>query len=458
MIEKPNGQWPSNSLPDPLVPPEVNLRDFPYMPLECGRLRRSKQWLVAKRRPEIGFYSINLWTAAWHEVPAGSIEDDDDVLADAAMCAPEKWDAVKAEVMRGWVKCSDGRLYHPVVCEKAAEAFECKKRQRARTAAVLGKAHVWFVDWPEGCKDANDMLLSDGREALCELVTNGALEWPVRGLYRLSQLPEVAAVTTWDPGFPEWGNRVKLAPRMLSVVTGFPGHGKSQFFTQLWFQIVRHYDLKIMVASFETAPKPHMRRQLRTLISGALERNMSDTQRFEADRWINAHYLFALDGIGDDTEVPTFDWLLEKAEYAVIRYGVKIIQLDPWNRLESGQNHGETTTAYIGRCLRALHNFARQMGVHVQVIGHPAKQLRADRKDPPDIDDMSDSQHWRNMPDQGFVIHRPKIFEDGQRQTEAVLYHKKARFEELGYEANWVSITASRKAAMSRPITKVWRA
>jgi twinkle protein len=91
-------------------------------------------------------------------------------------------------------------------------------------------------------------------------------------------------------------------------------------------------------------------------------------------------------------------------------------------------------TAYIGRCLRALHNFARQMGVHVQVIGHPAKQLRADRKDPLDIDDMSDSQHWRNMPDQGFVIHRPKIFEDGQRKTEAVLYHKKARFEELGYE------------------------
>jgi twinkle protein len=49
---------------------------------------------------------------------------------------------------------------------------------------------------------------------------------------------------------------------------------------------------------------------------------------------------------------------------------------------------------------------------------------------------MADSQHWRNMPDQGFVIHRPSIFDDGQRKTEAVLYHKKARFEELGYECN----------------------
>ena len=37
------------------------------------------------------------------------------------------------------------------------------------------------------------------------------------------------------------------------------------------------------------------------------------------------------------------------------------------------------------------------------------------------------------MPDQGFVIHRPVIFEKGNRKTEAVLYQKKARFEELGY-------------------------
>jgi twinkle protein len=69
-----------------------------------------------------------------------------------------------------------------------------------------------------------------------------------------------------------------------------------------------------MVASFETAPKPHIRRQLRTLYSGTLECHMSDAQRFEADRWIDAHYLFALDGIGGDLEAPTFDWLLEKAE------------------------------------------------------------------------------------------------------------------------------------------------
>lgn len=115
----------STDLPSPLVPPEVDLRDFLFIPVEIARLRRSKAWLFAKRKPEIGFYMINLWMAAWHERPAASLEDDD-VLADLAMCDPGKWPEVREMVLRGWVKCSDGRLYHPVVAEKALDAWAKK--------------------------------------------------------------------------------------------------------------------------------------------------------------------------------------------------------------------------------------------------------------------------------------------------------------------------------------------
>lgn len=93
------------------------------MPLDVNRLRRSKTWLVSKRMPELAFYVVNLWTASWHEVPAASIEDDDDVLADFAMCDPKRWKKIKVEALRGWIKCSDGRLYHPVVAEKAIDSW-----------------------------------------------------------------------------------------------------------------------------------------------------------------------------------------------------------------------------------------------------------------------------------------------------------------------------------------------
>lgn len=112
-------------LPPP-VPADADLTDFKFMPLEVARLRRSKAWLICKRRPELAFYMLNLWTASWHERPAGSLEDDDDVLADAAMCSPEKWPKVRKEALRGWTKAADGRLYHPVVAEKVNDSWHGK--------------------------------------------------------------------------------------------------------------------------------------------------------------------------------------------------------------------------------------------------------------------------------------------------------------------------------------------
>jgi uncharacterized protein YdaU (DUF1376 family) len=113
----------------------VDVRCLPYMPLQIERLRRSKAWLRCKRRPEMAFYLMNLWMRAWHEVPSGSIEADDDVLADAAMCDPEAWTAIKAEVLCGW-ELRDGRYHHPVVEEIAADAETKLRSNRRRTESA----------------------------------------------------------------------------------------------------------------------------------------------------------------------------------------------------------------------------------------------------------------------------------------------------------------------------------
>lgn len=113
----------------------IDVRCLPYMPLHIERLRRSKAWLRCKRRPELAFYLMNLWMRAWHEVPAGSIEADDDVLADAAMCSPEDWERIKADVLHGWEQ-HDGRWHHHVVTELAADGMEKVEASRRRTEAA----------------------------------------------------------------------------------------------------------------------------------------------------------------------------------------------------------------------------------------------------------------------------------------------------------------------------------
>lgn len=294
---------------------------------------------------------------------------------------------------------------------------------------ILGAARFHFVEWPDGIKDANEMLLKDGAQALRELVWDGALPWPAMGLYRLSELPEPPQLVLWRAGFPEWESKLCLAPRTMSVVTGHPGHGKTALWTQIWQSVVDKYGVVFCGASFETRPKPHIRRQLRTLLMGDLEYNLSDEDKRSADNWINDRYLFLV----HPENRPTLEWFLEMAEIAVIRHNARIIQVDPWNRLEGSRSSSENETDYIGRCLRALHTFSVDMNCHVQILAHPSKMDGNRRGSPPQLEDIAGSKNWENMVDQGFCVHRPKMFERGEIKTKTVLYHRKARFSELGH-------------------------
>jgi hypothetical protein len=123
----------------PLTPADCDLRHFKGMTIEIERLQRSKAWRICADRPELGFYMINLWLASWHEVPAASLPDDDEDLAAFARCKAERWPDVRGDVLRGWVKCSDGRLYHPIVAEVALKVL-AKSREGARKAKKRWKS------------------------------------------------------------------------------------------------------------------------------------------------------------------------------------------------------------------------------------------------------------------------------------------------------------------------------
>lgn len=132
--------------PDPLVSPEVDLSNFPFMPLEVQRLLRSEFYLTAMEEDaRVAAASVNLWASSWHEKPAASLPNSDVLLARAAALSLSVWREVKARVMAEWTLCSDGRWYHRVVAEKAIEAWnekcdyarrraEFSARQRARIA------------------------------------------------------------------------------------------------------------------------------------------------------------------------------------------------------------------------------------------------------------------------------------------------------------------------------------
>lgn len=117
----------------PLTPPDCDLQDFPFMPLHVARLRDSD--LAAESHPEACWYAVMLWSASWHQIPAGSLPDNETILA--RLCGLGRdlktFRKHRADAMRGFVLCDDGRLYHPVVAEQAIAAWDSKRQQRWRS-------------------------------------------------------------------------------------------------------------------------------------------------------------------------------------------------------------------------------------------------------------------------------------------------------------------------------------
>ncbi len=126
----------------PLTPPEADLRDYTWMKLDVVRLRDSD--LAGLAHAEAFRCAMLLFAAAYHQLPAGSLPNDEASLCKLAGYGRDMKTFRHARAnggMRGWQVASDGRLYHKVVAEKVCEAWAGKLEQRQRTeAARLARA------------------------------------------------------------------------------------------------------------------------------------------------------------------------------------------------------------------------------------------------------------------------------------------------------------------------------
>ena len=121
--------------PDPLTPEDCDLRDFPGMQIDIGRLFGSE--FHAKCDDSSWRAGVTLWLKSFHQVPAGSLPDDEISLCRHAELGRDLklWAKLRANALRGWERATDGRLYHRVVAEKVLEAWLHKLNQRLSSGA-----------------------------------------------------------------------------------------------------------------------------------------------------------------------------------------------------------------------------------------------------------------------------------------------------------------------------------
>lgn len=296
------------------------------------------------------------------------------------------------------------------------------KRLAAELVRRLSASRCLFVTYPPDCKDLNDVVQQHGPETVTA-VLNAAKPYPVRGLYKLSEYPEVGAVPTLSTGWWTVDRHVKLFAGEFMVVTGIPSHGKSTWVLNLLSNMASLHDWRTAIFSPEMPTVPHLRDKLRRIKSGTSKFNPHIDAFIE-----NAFTFIDTDPTGRDDIDFDLDWIIDKATDAVMRDGIRCLLIDPWNEIEHAKRRDETMTEYIGSAIRKLKRFARLYEVAVIVVAHPTKDVAKEGKPRPvNLYDIEGSAHWFNKCDHGIVISRPD-----QHANESVINVAKVRFEETG--------------------------
>jgi twinkle protein len=129
----------------------------------------------------------------------------------------------------------------------------------------FGTERCYRVRWPDQgdalCKDANETLIAHGAEVVRECI-EAAEPYPIRGYHpwnvqlmldRKLRGIERAIGTGWA-GLDQY---MTIAPGQLTVVTGIPNHGKSEFVDALVVNLAMRHDWRFAMCSFENSIEDH---------------------------------------------------------------------------------------------------------------------------------------------------------------------------------------------------------
>lgn len=317
-------------------------------------------------------------------------------------------------------------------------------------ARRLGLDRCWRVRWPDGCKDANDVLRQHGPEALARCIER-AEPWPINGVISAMDVKDdVHAIYRMGlpPGAPlGWGGFdmpegvrgdpiVSLPTGCAVILTGTPNSGKSNWWDAVMVNRAKggrdHRGEPMApwswaVFSAETPVPRHVAglaaKALRKPFREGPTDRMTPEELDTAIEWIHERFHF----IHSDDEVPTVDWLIKKIRLLIVRHGIKGFLIDPYTELVKDRSMGARDTDLVEDFLTKVRALCRVHDVLGCIIAHPAKPGR-DAPRVPGLYDISGSAHWNNKADVGLSIWRDRSDPDVPTEVHVL----KVRFHEHG--------------------------
>lgn len=277
----------------------------------------------------------------------------------------------------------------------------------------LGADRCWVVQWPEGTKDPNDVLVKYGAEALRSVI-DSAVPLVPNTLVRYSEIPDVPVKEGLKTGWRQLDPHLKLTFPELIIVTGKPNSGKSRWALALVCQLARFHGIRSTYVSLEDSSGRMKRHSLAYAKAFAGKEIVTEygeiVECIPAGgeiAWLDEHLFFVAPSEGEE-DTRDLEWLKRTIWEAACRHGCRVVVLDPWNELEHlWDKRGGTVDEYINAALRELKRLMRRYGIILIIVAHPDKAAGRNES----IEDMtlysiSGGAAWKNKADGGIIVGR----------------------------------------------------
>jgi hypothetical protein len=119
--------------PNPPVPATANMKHLSYMMVDVAVVREGE--MASKYPPEVCWWNMQARAAAWHQVPAGSLPNDERMLARLLGFGSDVntfRTAKRLGCLTGFNPANDGRLYHEEVVKMVKGQLDVKESNRQR--------------------------------------------------------------------------------------------------------------------------------------------------------------------------------------------------------------------------------------------------------------------------------------------------------------------------------------
>lgn len=291
----------------------------------------------------------------------------------------------------------------------ALDTDEAGLNTRKELIRRLGAERCKIIEFGD-YKDANEVLVNLGAHNLLECYNN-AKDIPIEN---------VSSLNDWEKEYDDYlcngmqggyGIGKEYFDEIFTTytgqfitVTGVPSHGKSDWVDEMCVGYNRVHGWKIAIASPENKPNVIHASKLEAKITGQwvkTREQISTTWHKKAKQYINDNFKFI------DLESFNLTSVLEKTKALIRRFGIKVLVIDPFNKVRLMESLNKNITDYTNDYLAAIDEFARRNDILIILVAHPRKPDKGETKHyEPSFYDIKGGGEFYDMSPHGLLVYR----------------------------------------------------